>query len=186
MKVQKVKNLRGEKWKPIRTPNATLKCDYFISNHGRVKSVLKKSGAENLLNLSKINKYKAINIKTADKTTFRAYLHKIMAEMWVKKKSRFHKYVNHKDGDRDNNKASNLEWVTEKEHYKIVASRRDYVWTPKGKKQVKLTEGKVRQIKRMLRSGKKTKKYMSEKFGVSSTQIKRIERGENWANVTID
>ncbi len=45
---------------------------------------------------------------------------------------------------------------------------------------------KVKIIKRMLASPNKTRqKMIAKQFGVTATQIKRIQRGENWSKITI-
>ena len=48
-----------------------------------------------------------------------------------------------------------------------------------------LNEAKVKVIKRLLGKGKATKEGIAAQFGISSTQVKRIERGENWGDVKI-
>jgi len=49
----------------------------------------------------------------------------------------------------------------------------------------KLTEAKVRTIKKALKAGNKTKTSLGLKYGVSITQINRIQSGENWGHVKI-
>jgi len=39
-------------------------------------------------------------------------IHRLVAEAFVSKPSELHSFVNHKDKDRANNNAENLEWVT--------------------------------------------------------------------------
>ena len=54
----------------------------------------------------------------------------------------------------------------------------------KGKKGgKKLTASKVKLLKDCLRKGKTKKKILAKQFGISMTQVKRIERGENWKEI---
>ena len=55
----------------------------------------------------------------------------------------------------------------------------------KGGYNSKLTEAKVRTIKKTLKKGNKTKTSLAQKYGVSITQINRIQSGENWSHVEI-
>ncbi|MHA7843264.1 MAG: hypothetical protein ACX93I_08095 [Winogradskyella sp.] len=49
----------------------------------------------------------------------------------------------------------------------------------------KLSENNVRLIKKMLKNpNRKTRlKMIAKQFGISTTQLKRIETGENWGHV---
>ena len=55
------------------------------------------------------------------------YVHRLVAETWLTKPSEQHIEVNHKDGNKDNNSADNLEWVTRAENHDH-AVRMELVW----------------------------------------------------------
>lgn len=91
---------------------------YQISNLGNVKSIhYKKNISENHKLLKQRcairngkNSYKYIVLSKENKVhTF--YVHRLVAEYFVPNKDN-KPYVNHKDGNKHNNKANNLEWVT--------------------------------------------------------------------------
>ena len=47
----------------------------------------------------------------------------------------------------------------------------------------KLTEKKVKVIKKMLKRKNVRKKVVASQFGITVTQLNRIANGENWAHV---
>lgn len=182
---KKIKELRGEKWKKIKTPVPSNRVNYYISNRGRLKSISKKDKSEYLLNPSPDRQgYVRSSVKLEDRN-YAIYVHMQVAKYWsAKAKKNQIKYI-HKDLDRANNKPSNVVWVTEERWKKYIKARAEkfgFVAHRKGGKP-KLTEKKVAQIKKLLNKGKMMKKKIAEKYGVSHTQINRIQSGENWGHI---
>ncbi len=180
-----LKNLSGEKWKKIKTPVPTQKVNYYISNKGRLKSISKKDKSEYLLNPSPDRQgYLRSSVKLEDRN-YAIYVHNQVARYWSKKGGRKDIYHIHKDLDRSNNKPSNVIWVNEEKWKKYIRDRRKKFGFKAHKKggRPKLSEKQVAQIKKHLVKGKMLKNKIAEKFGVSHTQINRIERGENWSHV---
>jgi DNA invertase Pin-like site-specific DNA recombinase len=54
---------------------------------------------------------------------------------------------------------------------------------PQTAKHYKLNANKVQIIKQLIRSGKSRPKMIAKQFGITSTQVGRIKKGENWKNV---
>ena len=184
----KIKSLWDEHWVRGTFKHPTKKCEYEFSNYGRVKSVNKITGKENLLkgSLSHLG-MRQINIRLADNKHGSMFPHRLVAENFVRKPSPDCEYIWHKDEDKLNNHFENLEWLTKEEWMSRLMERGSYSPTHASRyKTYKLNETKVRQIKRSLKAGKKTKTSLAQKFGVSITQINRIASGENWGHITLD
>lgn len=93
--------------------------------------------------------------------------------------------VNHKDCNKANNRADNLEWVTNQEnidHGKRNGRFKGRSNPGSSNGRAKLTESDIIEIRRTCVKG--SREYgmvaLGEKYGVSSTQINRIVSGESW------
>ena len=185
MSKKEVKSYKNEVWKAIRLPSPHNSKRYYISNRARLKSVDKKTKDESLVKSSPDrNGHLRSTIRLANKLNYGLWIHKEVAKHFVDKPSRKHKLVIHKNYKRDDNKLSNLKWVTPDEHKDYIRKRHaamGYVYHNKGGSS-KLKPRQVAIIKRQLAAGKKTKTQIANHYGVSITQIRRIETGENWAN----
>jgi len=182
---KKVEDLPNEEWLKLSFIYKTRSKEYFISNQGRLKSVDKSSDSERVMKSTPTGKgYPKVSLKL-DGGHESVYIHKVVAENFVTPESEDRVFIIHKDYDRSNNRANNLEWVTE-DGQKDYIKRRSVVYDykkSKGGGYFKLTAAQVALIKKALLTGKTRKKMLAKRFGVTSTQIKRIERGENWAHV---
>lgn len=168
----------AEKWAFIELPIPTDQV-YEISNFGRIRNRQQK-----ILQGSNIQGYRTLNIRIGSEH-FNFYIHKLVALHFVSHISSENLFVIHKDFDKLNNVAENLQWVSRKElteHNKRnpanVNKRK-----PETGSHYKLNPGKVKIIKQMLLSGKSRSKMIAKQFGITSTQITRIKKGENWKNV---
>ena len=83
---------------------------YKVSNHGRVKSVKKQLV---LKICGSGNRYKTVALCNGMRKTFR--LHRLVAAVFIPNPDN-KPCVDHIDGDRANNHADNLRWVTAKEN----------------------------------------------------------------------
>lgn len=88
--------------------------------------------------------------------------------------------VNHIDGDKTNNKLSNLEYVTQSEN--IKHGFRTGLYTNMGEQNpsAKLNWDKVDEIRLLAQLKTYTHKQIAEKFGVGQTAITNIVRGQKW------
>lgn len=123
-------------------------------------------------------------------TNIGVLVHRLVAQFWCHKPSHQHSLVIHKDFNKLNNHYTNLAWATMEEtisHQQFSPN----VIADKEKRQggmlarfgnQKLTVPRVMLIKKRLLEGR-TMRQLAKQFKVTETQIARIKRGENWANV---
>ena len=183
--VKKVKSFWNEEWISVETKHPTNNVDYEVSNYGRAKSVKKTDGTEQLLKGS-IDKrgFRVINIRLKDGKYGCIYIHKEVANKFVEQPTDNHNLVIHLDQDKQNNHWKNLQWVTEEEWLEDLKRRETYKNIDKRKgKHVKLTETQVALLKRRLNKGKTKRKVLAKSFGITETQVRRIEKGENWGDI---
>lgn len=186
----KVETYWGEQWNKVIIPHKTTNTDYFISNFGRVKSVDQISTRERLVKGS-VNPNGSIRITIRlDNKDKRKYIlvHRFVANHFLEKPSEECKFVVHLDFDKSNNHVQNLQWMTQKE-LNTHAKTSPLYKQAKGKRELhyKLTESKVKVIKKMLQSENRTRlRVIAKRFGISHTQLNRIRSGENWGNVKPD
>ena len=169
----------AEKWAFIELPIPTDQV-YEISNFGRIRNRHQK-----ILQGSSIQGYRTLNIRIGTEH-FNYYIHKLVALHFVSHIFSGNLFVIHIDYDKLNNVAENLQWVTRAElteHNKRnpanVNKRK-----PETGSHYKLNPGKVKIIKQLLRSGKSRPKMIAKQFGITSTQVTRIKKGENWKHVS--
>lgn len=90
---------------------------YEVSNLGRIISYNNKN--PRLLNGSIRCGYKVVDLWNEDGNTGNILLHRIVAETFIPK-IEGKDFVDHIDGNKLNNKVTNLRWVTKKENYHNV------------------------------------------------------------------
>ncbi|WP_420148848.1 HNH endonuclease [Spirosoma sp.] len=185
----------NEKWVPIVFEGIENPPRYEVSNYGRLRSfqVSSATGQEasntpsKLIKGSVIQGYRSLNIRSEGKTLNR-YVHKLVAEQFVNRDSPEQTFVIHLDHDKQNNHYQNLRWVTKDE---MIEHNRQNPYLknrtlPRQTRNYKLTESKVKIIKKLLLNDKNRLKMIAKQFGITHTQLNRIRSGENWKHVTIE
>ncbi len=128
-------------------------------------------------------------VDSKDRTIhYHSLIHKLVAEYFCVKPSARHTVVAHLDFDKLNNRSSNLKWMTPEENFvhqqkspHVIAGRVDRKFTTHAKVS-KLTVTKVMLLKKLLNEGKPLRTLVKQ-FKITDTQILRIKRGENWADI---
>ncbi len=111
----------GEEFKNIGVIDDRDYSNYDVSNYGRVKS--KKHNI--ILKYNKSGPYYTIMLY--DKNISKGYrlsVHRLVAHVFVKGETKIKNIVNHKDENKHNNKASNLEWMTRAENNKYSFAKK--------------------------------------------------------------
>jgi hypothetical protein len=187
----------NEKWTPIVFEGIENPPRYEVSNYGRLRSFQSAptapagsvggNAAGKPIKGSVIQGYRSLNIRSGGKT-FNRYVHKLVAEHFVKRNQPEQTFVIHLDHDKQNNYHSNLRWVTKDEmieHNRNNPSLKNRQ-LPRQTRNYKLTESKVKIIKKLLLNDKNRLKMIAKQFGITHTQLNRIRSGENWKHVTIE
>ena len=179
----KVKSTPLEKWGKVETPVPTKTKEYYVSTMGRLKSVDKKTGDERLLNPGLAHKVVAMSIRLSDNSNYGIFVGRWVATHFVKNPKNYTNLI-HLDHDHQNNRKTNLKWVSPSEAAQhVLKGEKERNYTRKKPKHVRMTEAKVALLKKRLRIGRTKRKILAKQFKITETQIKRIERGENWGHV---
>ncbi|QIP12498.1 hypothetical protein G8759_07605 [Spirosoma aureum] len=192
---KKYQSFWNEKWVPIVFDGIENQPRYDVSNYGRLRSFQTTTRPANptttttgtIIKGSVIQGYRSLNIRSAGKTLNR-YVHKLVAEQFITREHPDQTFVIHLDHDKQNNYYQNLKWVTKNEmieHNRNNPSLKNRP-APRPTRNYKLTESKVKIIKKLLRNDKNRLKMIAKQFGITHTQLNRIRSGENWKHVTID
>lgn len=147
--------------------------NYLCSNYGNVKSKRYNKPLKGDLNSCG---YKRVQLGSNKNKHF---IHRLVAETFLKK-DLLREFVNHKDGNKQNNKVENLEWVTRSEN-DLHAYRNDLRKSIIGEKHhnSKLKINDVLEIKKMLASGYSCS-IIAEKYPVSRKTINDIKLKKIW------
>ena len=113
----------------------------------------------------------------------RHYLHRLVAKGFVENPDN-KPFVNHKDGNKDNNHFSNLEWVTIQEN---TIHAFDMGLRNSGEKSYQATSSdqQIREICKRLVEGAPSSEICRE-FQISRAKLYDIRRRKSWSRVTKD
>jgi hypothetical protein len=180
-----------EIWKDI----AGYEGIYQISNKGTVRSIdrealiLKGDGSNyKCFYKGKVIKprigergYLFVSLSTGIKKSYK--IHRLVAEQFVEKIPNKN-IINHIDGNKLNNHASNLEWCTTSENIKHSFSIGLQI-SQKGSKHgiSKLKESDVINIRNMYDTGMYTQRHLANQFNISTTIMHMIVKRKSWNHV---
>lgn len=184
---------KAEKWKAIHFPKKVkLQKKYLVSNTGKLASYTDSPKNAQKLKAKRIEDYHCISIRMngVKKSLF---VHRLVAEAFLRQPSPKHKFVIHLDHNKGNNNASNLKWTTieqQVEHRKTSPAVKRAIKErvlQNGNYSKVLTEAKVRKMKEELfdPKRKRTLKKIAAAYGVSEMNVYRIKSGEFWYKVKV-
>lgn len=152
---------------------------YSVSENGDIKNVIT---GRVLKQENTGNGYKRVTLSKNGKTK-RFMAHRVVASAFVSNENK-KPQVNHIDGNKKNNKFSNLEWVTASENVNHAYS--SGITKPSfGSNHVhsKLNDVSVLTILTMLKSGFK-QPFLAKHYGVHQSIISDIKRKKSWKHIT--
>ena len=153
---------------------------YCISETGKVISLKRKFARQREL-IPNTNRYGYLYVNLVkDKKAKVGMIHRLVAKAFIENPNNY-KYVNHKDGNKANNKIGNLEWCTSSQNivhsFAIGRSKRG-----EERSSSKLDNKKVLEIRILLKQGL-TMKSIADKYGVTHGAISGIKSGRSWSHI---
>lgn len=169
-------DLPEEEWR------ATPGWPYSVSNQGRVRNCRNGHVLEHCYDS---DGYAKVVLNDAPRRRNNAKIHMLVSEAFLGPQPPGAQ-VNHKDGNKRNSAADNLEWVTPKQnmqhaHNKGLAVDRSGMNNP----MAKLTNSDVADIHRKYYAGNVTHHILADEFNVSRATISLLLNGKRWAKVSI-
>ena len=168
-----------ELWKTIKGyPN------YKISNLGRIKRVPHKYRKTELILKYDISKGGYYRVPLSKEGKYKKYLVSRLVAMHFISNPKNLPEVNHKDGDKANNKKSNLEWSTQsynmqhafKTGLKTMTKGEDCSWS-------KLKEKDVHKIRTSFYLGWANMRELAEQFKLNKTTVWEIIHRKIWRHI---
>lgn len=178
-----LENYENEQWKEIQG----FENEYLISNYGRIKSKtrvyhcgtnhsVQKTIEEHILHVFfRKDKYVGVTLKKNGKS-FSREIHRLVAEAFIPNQEK-KEQINHKDGDKHNNKVDNLEWITRSEN-----ALHSYFKLGNIKYKRNFSEQEIKEIKGLYLQGQ-SKNQLAKQYFCSRTTIKRIIENKSYQHV---
>ena len=148
--------------------------EYVISRDGKIFRRHKDSFTS-ISPATNEDGYKTVVLYKNSKPAFK-YIHNLVAAAWVDNPDG-KKIANHKDGDKTNSSADNLEWADSSENTQHAYDKGLAVG-PKGETNGKaqLTKGQVKKIRSSKQSGAK----LADLYGMDPSTISLIKNKKRW------
>ena len=113
-----------EEWKTV-IVNGEVYNNYMVSNLGNVKSLKGRYGKETILKpMKNKSNYLRVDLRKDEKRKM-CLIHRLVAEAFIPK-IEGKEFVDHIDGNRQNNNVENLRWCTNKENCNFELARKHY------------------------------------------------------------
>ena len=149
--------------------------DYEASTHGRIRRANGAAGTREgrILNPRLVNGYLRVDLRKKG-ASYNKGVAALIAETFIGKCPK-KKLVTHKDGKRNNNCPSNLEYVTRSESVKARMPSRN--------SQAKLTPGNVRRIRRLYEEEGWSGADIAREYDISVSAALSAAQGKTWKEV---
>lgn len=161
-------------WRPL-----SFDGDYDISDQGFVVSH-KRATPFPMVPKKDHRGYYRVSVSPVSKKG-KSRIHRLVASTFIPNPDQLPE-VNHKDGVKTNNRVGNLEWVTHRRNMEH-ASEIDLLSRGEGKKDAKLNEQKVVEIRGKYATGNYSMREIAKEYGVSMPTIRFIINRWKWRKV---
>lgn len=152
-----------------------IELGYSISTTGRVYSPI---NLEMTLQKHTGGYLKVVLWDRVTRKRFNRFVHRLVAQAFIPNPNG-HRYVNHKDGDKKNNKLDNLEWVSPKENTAHAYSM-GLAKSGEDSTSSKITQDQVDNMRTIYVKGKITYAELALQYGISKQQVERIINKKRW------
>lgn len=175
-------NAEREEWRDIKGYEGL----YQISNFGNCRSL----GRANIYKDNRVHVLNGKNLKSyirgkyscvmlyKNKLGKNFYLHVLVIENFIGNKP-FGKQVNHIDGNKNNNRIDNLEYITPSENM-FHSSKLGLAVTGERHYCHKLTESKVIEIRKRYKEGNVTVRALAREYGVTQRTMQQVIEKSTW------
>lgn len=174
-----------EEWKQLVYPGIPQdKNRFLISSMGRLMN--KNTGTIYRPELLRTG-YLSVRVGLSRCERIHIILHKAVAYTFIKNTKSL-SIVNHKDGNKQNNEVSNLEWCTARDNvihaYSNQLIEKSNI-SGENNSQSKLTEDEVSSIRKEYKRGSRQcgERALSRKYNVSHSTIHSIIKHKSWSHV---
>ena len=154
-----------------------LKFDYYVTDDGRIWSDRTKKYLS--FQYDK-DGYVKVSMRSTDNKSHRYSVHRLVLENFDPVKNMELLQVNHKDGNKLNNRLENLDWVTCKENIQHAVNNN---LRAKINGSAKLVPAQVIEIYKRANNGESNVKLAKE-FNMHPDQIGRIKNKKVWKDIT--
>jgi hypothetical protein len=161
----------GEEWRPVTFPS--FGTSYAVSSFGRVwKTAASLTHPAGELRPQEVNRYLGFVMKTQGQRKA-VTVHRMVAMAFLGAPPSPRHVVNHKDGDRTNNRVENLEWVTSRQNSLHALCE---LKTFRGRF---ISPDQAQQIRERYAVGE-LQKDLAKEYGVYQQQVSLLIRGKGW------
>jgi len=173
-----LEDMEEEEWKEL----TVFGQDLLFSNMGRVKSLAKPHKPRPNILRQKIHRYLRIKVSVGNGKYKTPDVHPFIGKCFIPNPENLPE-INHKKGDKLDNRATELEWSTHKENCShAVSMGLNTVFGQSGEKHPhsKLTDAQTVEI---IQSKLGTKE-ISDQYGISTRHVRAIKRGDSRSSIT--
>ena len=151
---------------------------YFVSNMGRVYSDGSNGGREGIVRPERINSGYMKLMLCCDGKPVGKLVHRLVADAFCPGHSTDRNFVNHINGDKCDNRARNLEWVTRAENMSHAVNVLGHK-TKKGCKQLKQRKLTPEQV-RAIRKDPRPCHMVAKDYGVGHSTVSNARNRVGW------